>query len=59
MIQLGEKSDGCTMKVNETLSRMTLDVIGESVYSKFVSGIEFMFVGCSCFRLPLRSPQRQ
>jgi cytochrome P450 len=32
MIQLGEKSDGCTMKVNETLSRMTLDVIGETAF---------------------------
>jgi len=32
MIQLGEKSDGGTMKVNETLSRMTLDVIGETAF---------------------------
>lgn len=32
MIQLGEKSDGCTINVNETLSRMTLDVIGEVAF---------------------------
>ncbi|KAG1831991.1 hypothetical protein DFJ58DRAFT_848085 [Suillus subalutaceus] len=32
MIQLGEKSDGCTMNVSETLSRMTLDVIGEVAF---------------------------
>ncbi|KAG2341337.1 cytochrome P450 [Suillus weaverae] len=32
MIQLGEKPDGCTMNVNETLSRVTLDVIGETAF---------------------------
>ncbi|KAG2157942.1 cytochrome P450 [Suillus bovinus] len=32
MIQLGENSDGCTMNVSETLSRMTLDVIGEVAF---------------------------
>jgi len=31
-IQSGEKSDGCTMKVDETLSRMTLDIIGEVAF---------------------------
>ncbi|KAG0695495.1 cytochrome P450 [Suillus ampliporus] len=31
-IQLGEQSDRCIMNVNETLSRMTLDVIGEVAF---------------------------
>lgn len=35
MIQLGENSDGCMINVNKTLSSMTLDVIGEGMYSKF------------------------
>ncbi|KAG2067610.1 cytochrome P450 [Suillus decipiens] len=32
MIQLGEKSDKCLVNVNDTLSRMTLDVIGETAF---------------------------
>lgn len=32
MIQLEEKSDRCTINVNKTLSRMTLDVIGEAAF---------------------------
>ncbi|KAG2147652.1 cytochrome P450 [Suillus clintonianus] len=32
IIQLREKSDGCTLNINETLSRMTLDVIGEVAF---------------------------
>lgn len=34
MIQLEENSDRCTINVHKTLSRMTLDVIGEGGYSK-------------------------
>ncbi|KAG2058507.1 cytochrome P450 [Suillus hirtellus] len=32
IIQLGDKSDGCIVNVSETLSRMTLDVIGEVAF---------------------------
>lgn len=58
-IQLEEKTEGCIINVNQTLSRMTLDVLGEGRLLAICLIGKLTSVDLSCFRPPLRSPQQQ